>query len=166
MPKNLFLKINRPSAKEVFKKIRGVVIKALSKSAQQHIVLRDKATEGWSDTNKPKVTIEPIDGAGFFGYRVKVEASVARGSTEGLTVYQLLDGGTIVRRALFDKNFAAKTMPNKLGKFGEGGEPIDVDRRFNLPGIERRNFEQTIRGIIESDAEVIINGAFKDAFNG
>ena len=165
MKKNVQFQRNRPNAHQVFAQIRNKVVAAFKKSAQEHITLRDKATTGWSPANKPIVTLEWFKGYGFIGYRVKVEATIARGSKEKLTVYQLLNDGTSVRKAALEKGFEPKTRPNKLGKFGKGGKAIAVRRRYHFPRIAARNFEETIRQIIEPDTEIIITKAFLDAFN-
>lgn len=165
MPSLTKFKSNRDKPESIIKKIRKAVIRNLDRTFQEHVDLRDEATKGWSTTNKPKVTVELLDDKGFFGFRIKLEAQVAEGSTEGLSVYQLLNDGTDVRRAKMGQDFKPKTKPGQLGQFGPGGRPIVIKKTIELPGIKARNFEETINSMLEKPMEVRIEAGFRDGLS-
>lgn len=166
MAKNVRTQINRDKPQGILNRIRKAVAKSISPTIREHIRLRDLATEGWSEENKPEVDVEPIEGAGFFGFRVVMRAEIAEASTDGLTVYQLLNNGTSVRRAKMRSDFVPKTQPGRLGRYGRGGRPVAIRRKFNFKGITARGFEDTINEQLERPLEVQINGGFIDGFNG
>lgn len=143
----------RAKGKKLVQRARNATVKAFNPYAREYARLIDKATEGWSGKNKPTVTPEirfqksirkPLE------LRIKIEAAKARGSKSGKTVFELLDEGTKVRRAVVGpKPYKSKTKPGKLGNFGTGGKALKVDKNLNLPGIEARRFTETINAIID-----------------
>lgn len=60
------------------------------------------------------------------------------------TIYKFLNGGTRVRRAVMTPGFRAKTVPGKIKSRVGRGERRYVSVKLALPGIQPRQFSDTV----------------------
>lgn len=58
-------------------------------------------------------------------------------------IFNYVEGGTSVRRAIMPRGYQSKTLPGWLGSRKGGGEPAYVGPDVTMPGIEARRFYKT-----------------------
>lgn len=140
------------------KQIREEVETQIHINLLKHQELRDKATKGWSDRNKPKFPkfvkyAKSPNRRMEFGVIVDAK-NEARGSTSGHSVYRMNNDdrgsglATKVRWAFMGSGYMSKTKPYQFGLFGTGGEPLKFVGGKGLPGIKARLWDETANEIL------------------
>ena len=93
-------------------------------------------------------------------YPVVVNADTAKGTAEVSVIGRIpffLNGGTSVRYATMTPDFVPKTSPNVLRSGPGAGGLAFVSKNVPNPGIEAREFDQSVADeVAEQAAEVII----------
>jgi len=64
-------------------------------------------------------------------------------------VYKFIDKGTRVRRAMMSSDFSPKTHKRSLPNARGRGHRVAVNKRFNFPGIDAREFSEMIEEMRE-----------------
>lgn len=71
--------------------------------------------------------------------RISVKSISINISTSDV-IFNFIEGGTDVRRAIMPRGYVSKTLPGWLGSRKGGGAPTYVGSDVAMPGIEARNF--------------------------
>lgn len=58
----------------------------------------------------------------------------------GDVIFNFIEGGTEVRRAIMPRGYVSKTLPGWLGSRKGGGNPVYIGDDVTMPGIEARRF--------------------------
>lgn len=94
--------------------------------------------------NKPKILMERKNSLDSISVFVGVKSDWSRGKKANASdKFMFNSRGTSKRYAKMSPDFRAKTSPNSLisGSGGGNRDPLYVDTRHELPGIEARNVE-------------------------
>jgi len=151
-------------------KMRGGMVVATDPFMDEHIALRELATEGWSDRNKPKIEKKVLykDTRKPITWQVILTANNARGAQ--VSVYRLLADGTKNRHAAMSPGYSRKTIPGRFGNFGVGGQVQFVSKRFEgispdtgARGITARNWDVIIAELLAPQFKVAI---YRGGLNG
>ena len=110
-----------------------------------------------------KVYDEDVQGTWKHKYPVTVEVSALGGYVEvsiNGDIPSYLNFGTAVRHAVMSDDFIAKTVPNFIPSGAGAGRKLFVSKRVRLPGIEARNFDQSVADKVADQAADIITAAW------
>lgn len=150
--------------KQQIKKNRDSTAKETQPIMNEHRRLRDKATEGWSSKNKPKIVIkvEKTRTTVPMVWKVGIIAKKARGTRKkNMSVYRLLNYGTKIKRAIMQSPYFNKTRPNAFGLFGKGGKVARVHKSIRRPGDAKRNWEHIIDDLLTPLMETRIGHGYR-----
>lgn len=90
---------------------------------------------------------------------IELKSGYAEVSMNG-DIPSYLNFGTAVRHAVMSDDFEAKTVPNFIPSGAGAGRKLFVSKRVRLPGIEARNFDQSVADKVAEQAAEIIAAAW------
>ncbi len=96
---------------------------------------------------QPKFTAKIRRQGGLIGMEVETDS----------IIFNFIDEGTRVRRALMSRDFVSKTRPGSLKTRRGRGGVIFISKKVNRPGIKARKFTETIANQMERDASEIVD---------
>lgn len=158
--KNFRLVKRPPNASIQHKRVRSEVLKRFDKNLETHKRSYERLVAPWDEAeDKPEFTtrieVSPTKIRGWVEFDAP-DAPSARKS-----VFELLDKGTSSRPGIMTPDFLAKTSPGvKTSRAGRGGLAY-VDPLNPAPGIEAREFVNTINGDLEDSADKLIDQGYK-----
>jgi hypothetical protein len=134
------------------KNLPGVVNNAIRDLvATEAVPLFEATTRTW--VNQP--TFTPVQTAR--GWQVQVNPAEP---------YKFVDRGTRVRFAFMSKDWKSKTKPGVIASFKGAGRVLFISRKRPRPGIQARNFTDTITKRMQARAANKIRQALSDTSYG
>lgn len=127
----------------------------------------EKTTGTWENKPEFNITVKELQGNEIELF-VGVESNWRKGQQANANdIYMFVTRGTSVRHALMSPDFQPKTKPRVIGSSGGRGGVIRVSKAIELPGIEPREWEETItkknKSQIVKDTQKALNFAAKQA---
>lgn len=104
-------------------------------------------------------TFKTSSSSGNEGVLVSLEMEAAAAEDADLSVWQLLDRGTRVRYMIVSEDWSSKTEPRVIGASGGAGEKLGLDFEDPDPGIEEREFSETIGELHEPELDGLVRRA-------
>jgi hypothetical protein len=121
--------------------------------------------EPWEEAkDKPQFipSIERI-GSQIWG-RVEMIGERAEKTRTDISVWQLLERGTKIRWMQLSEDWESKTTPRSLTSGPGAGTKLDLDFNAPMPGIEARDWADTVGVEVESDANDTVERTYAEGF--
>ena len=135
---------------------------ALKKIGEEHKKERQLYVRHWTGAAVPlfKYRTRPTKS----GWTLRVSMDVASAQSASVSVYELLDKGTKVRRALLTPDYVPGTSPGTLDVKPTIGRRLVARPDYEFPGIEARNQEELINKKVADYEEQLIDDILSRAF--
>ena len=135
---------------------------ALKKIGDEHKKERKHYVRYWTGQAVPlfKYRTRPTKA----GWTLRVSMDVATAQKAGISVYELLDQGTKVRRALLSPDYKPGTEPGTLNVKPTLGRSLVAKPEYAFPGIDARHQEDLINEKVADYEEELIADILSRAF--